>query len=103
MPENIDLRCDECGQGMVIQMVDTYNLNRPTFCPICGTPSLVRSKTQIVREGHYYRVDAKCFDRINPELVALLYQQWFIYDKREDPEVELPARFIDYLKEQLSI
>src|SRR5687768_2845249 len=73
MPEAVDLRCDRCGQGMRVQMVDTYNRLPPTHCPICGTPTLVRSKTHIVTSPesrqHYYKVDAKCFAGINPELV----------------------------------
>lgn len=105
MPESVDMRCNACGQGMRIQLVDTYNRLPANHCPICGTPTLVRSKTHIITSPesrfHYYKVDAACFAGVNPELVALLYQNWLYRDKADDPDVELPARFVDYLKEQL--
>lgn len=99
--ERAQLRCHNCGQGMTVTLTDAYNRHPLLHCPICGTPTLARDSSQIVQEGRYFKVDARCFDGVNPQLVALLYQNWLYRDKQEDPNVELPARFIDYLKEQL--
>lgn len=97
MSPDTSLRCDHCGQGMKIAMTDTFNHRRPTFCPICGTPTL-RPARHII--GHIDCADT-CFAKINPELVRLLVSGYNVVDKREDPDVILPDRFIDYLKAQL--
>lgn len=94
MPEDVDVRCNVCAQGFRIKRTDTYNKLEVKFCPICGTSSLKRETDKL-------GLGAACFTGINAKLVEMLYQNWSLFDKREDPNAELPARFIDYLKQQL--
>ena len=94
MPEDLDMRCDGCGQGMKIKRTDDFNQRPPQFCPICGTKTLRRMKNVLGT------ADAACFKGVE-QLAGLLHANWALFDKRDNPSAVLPDRFIDYLKETL--
>jgi NADH pyrophosphatase NudC (nudix superfamily) len=100
------LRCQKCAQGFKISLTDVYNNLPPKFCPICGTPTLQKAQERVTKSAHtgqtIFVENVACFAGIDPELVAILYQNWRYYDAKEQPHVKQPHRFIDYLKEALS-
>lgn len=66
--EDRDLRCNVCGQGWALRQTDIANQVPPTFCPTCGTKSLVRETGRFL-EG------ATAFKKA-PELSTALYVYW---------------------------
>ena len=107
MPENVTLRCQECGQGFLIALTDSYNLRPVSHCPICGGTSKLakaagRFEIKVSTGLHYYFDKAACFEdleRLSPGLVPLLFQEWQ-KELGEQGREHKHQRFIDYLKEQ---
>lgn len=99
MPEQPNLRCDDCGQGFIVQRTDDLNGCPITHCPICGTPSLRKA-------GHVLAThDAKVLlaHKMDPQLMQMLFEEWALphKDTKVAPRSLMP-RFIDWLENLLN-
>lgn len=97
MPDyaGFNYRCHTCGQGFNLARTDDFNRTEPRFCPWCGhTGNIKRAQSilSLTEAAVFVENEAK------PRLIQLLYQVW-----RGNPDKveDLPARFIDYLADQL--
>lgn len=85
------LLCDACSELITLRVELPTNLNRPRFCPFCGSPALRSVKSTIDEQ-----LAGACFAGIDPQLVGLLYSVWYAEKPAEFPT------FIGYVKDQIA-